>query len=343
MKRLFKIIATLAAAVSLAHAQDQSGVPARMSVITGKTVPVFLQSLSEGKLVFQIYKRPKDIPLNDITKVTSFEFMNQFDSSGVNELFNAGEYQAVVDKMSEELKPSLDEYWQFMSVENNFQNDFGNLLTAYMELGEMDLAEKAAAILLQNTNPDVRSKGTTAAIKLALAAGNIEKAEMMLEGFDSEVGTLYLKALIEQAKGNPKAAFLLVNQIVSGHANDLNWMPQAEFLNVHLYMDIGLTNSAIQTARQVKNIYGNSSIAMDAQKMQTYLEEAQAAAEAAAKAREEEEARARAEVKARAEARAGIQSTSTTDVAALPETDEEQTDDAQEADMVPESEVEDGE
>ena len=58
-------------------------------------------------------------------------------------------------------------------------------------------------------------------------------------------------------------------------------MPQSEFLNVHLYMDIGLTNSAIQTARQVKNIYGNSNVAAEAQKMQTFLEEAQAAAKAA--------------------------------------------------------------
>jgi hypothetical protein len=325
MKCLCKILAAFLAVVTLTQAQeDQAGVPARMSVVTGKTVPVFLQSLSEGKLIFQIYRRPKDIPLNDITKVTRFEFMNQFDSAGVNELFNAGEYQAVVDKMSAELEPPMDEYWQYMSVENNFQNEFCRLLTAYLELGEMDLAGKAALTMMQSTNPDVRAKGTTVAVKVALAAENIEEAENILEGFDSEVGKLYLGACIERAKENPKAAFQLINEIVFEHSNDLNWMPQAEFLNVQLYMDIGLTNSAIQTARQVMNIYGNSNIAVDAEKLQTYLIEAQAAAEVAAKAREEEEERARAEVRARAEARAGIQSASTNDVVELPGEDEEQ-------------------
>ena len=324
MKRLFKILAMVLAVVAVAQAQEQSGVPAKMEVVTGKVVPVFLQSLSEGKLVFQIYKRERDIPLGDITKVARFDFMNQFDGEGVNALFNAGDYQAVVDKMAADLKPSLDEYWQYMSVENNFQNEFCNLLTAYLELGDMEQAEMAADILSRSSNRDVRAKGKVAAIKVALKKGNIEDAEKMLESVESEVGKLYLKACVERARENPKGAFLLVNQIISEHPNDLRWMPQSEFLNVHLYMDIGLTNSAIQTARQVKNIYGNSNIAADAQKMKTYLEEAQAAAEAAAKALEEEEARARAEVRARAEARAGIESTSTNDVAALPESDDEQ-------------------
>lgn len=346
MKRLFNILATFLAVVALAQAQEQAGVPAKMEVVTGKTVPVFLQSLADGKLIFQIYKRTKNIPLGDITKVTRFDFMNQFDSEGVTQLFNTGDYQAVVDKMKADLKPSLDEYWQYMSVENNFQNEFCNLLTAYMELGEMADAEMAAATLMQSSNPDVRAKGTAAAIKIALAMEKIEDAEKMLESFDSEVGTLYLKACIERARKNPKAAFLLVNQIISEHPNDLNWMPQSEFLNVHLYMDIGLTNSAIQTARQVKNIYGNSNIAADAQKLQTFLEEAQAAAEAAAKARAAEEELARAEVRARAEARAGIERASTNDVVALPESQDGQDTDPDsdsEADSDSESDVGDGE
>ena len=81
MKRLFNILATCLAVVALAQAQEQeqSGVPAKMTVITGKVVPVFMQSMVDGKLIFQIYKRPRDIPLRDISKVTRLEFMNEFD------------------------------------------------------------------------------------------------------------------------------------------------------------------------------------------------------------------------------------------------------------------------
>jgi hypothetical protein len=346
MKRLFNILATLLAVAAFAQAQEQSGVPAKMEVITGKTVPVFLQSLADGELVFQIYKRPKNIPLGDITKVTRFDFMNDFDRDGVTQFFNAGEYQAFVDKMTTDLKPSLEEYWQYMSVENNFQTEFCNLMAAYLKLDDMPNAEMASSILRQSSNPDVRAKGTAAAIKVALAKGSIEDAEKMLESFDSEVGNLYLQACIERARQNPKAAFLLVNEIISEHPNDLQWMPQSEFLNAHLYMDIGLTNSAIQTARQVKNIYGDSNIAVEAQKLQTFLEETKAAAEAAAKIREEEEEKERAEVRARAEARAGVESASTNDVVALPESDDGQVQDPasdSEGDKDTESNVGDGE
>jgi tetratricopeptide (TPR) repeat protein len=346
MKRLFNIFATFLAVAALAQAQEQTGVPAKMEVVTGKVVPVFLQSLVDGKLIFQIYKRTRNIPLKDITKIDRLDFINEFDREGVTQLFNAGDYQAVVDKMTADLKPSLDEYWQYMLIENNYQTDFCNLMTAYLELGDMENAERTASILSRSSNQEVRIKGLSTSIKLALAKGNIEDAKKMLESVDSEVGTLYLKACIERASDNPKAAFLLVNKIISETPNDLIWMPQSELLNVHLYMDIGLTNSAIQTARQVQNIYANSNIAADAGKLKASLEEAKAAAEAAIKAREEEEEKARAEVRARAEARAGIESFSTNQVVTLPESDEEQAQDPDsdvDNDVETESDLEDGE
>jgi len=325
MKRLFYILTTFVALVTFAQAQDeeQTGVPAKMEIITGKVIPVYLQSLVDGKLIFQIYKRPKDIPLGDITKVARFDFLNPFDADGVIQLFNSGEYQAVVDKMMTELKPSVDEYWPFMAVDNNFQPGFSALLESYIELDDLDQAETAASALMQSKNPDIRVQGQSAAIKVALKQGNIEQAEKVLEEVDSTVGKLYLQACIERAKQNPKAAFLLVNQIIAEYPNDLQWMPQSEFLNAHLYMDIGLTNSAINTARQVKNIYGNSSVAVKARKLQAQLEAEKAAAEAAAKAREEEAEKERAAVRARAKARAGIVDEPAEDTDVLEETTDE--------------------
>ncbi len=325
MKRLFYMLTAFLALVPFVQAQEeeQAGVPAKMEIITGKVIPVYLQSLEDGKLIFQIYKRSKNIPLSDITKITRFDFLKPFDADGVMQLFNEGQFQAVVEKMKAELKPSVDEYWPFMAVDNNFHPGFLSLLKAYIELDDLDQAERAAAVLMQSKNPDIRAQGQSAAIQVALTKGNIEEAERVLEGVDSTVGKLYMKACIERAKQNPKEAFLLVNEIISVYPNDLEWMPQAEFLNVHLYVDIGLTNSAINTARQVKNIYGNSSVAAKARKLQADLEAARAAAEAAAKAREEEEEKARAAVRARAKARAGIVDEPAEDVEVMEENDAE--------------------
>jgi len=333
MKRLFYMLATFLTLITFVQAQDeeQTGVPAKMEIITGKVIPVYLQSFAEGKLVFQIYKRPKDIPLSDISKVTRFDFLKPLDEDGVMQLFNAGDYQAVVDKMTSELEPSVDVYWPFMAVDNNFQAAFLSLLNSYLELDDLDQAAMAASVLMQSRNPDIRVQGQSAAIQVALKKGNLEEAEQVFEGVDSPVGKLYLKACIERARENPAAAFMLVNEIIAEHPNDLQWMPQSELLNAYLYTDIGLTNSAIQTARQVKNIYGNSSVSVKAQKLQTELEAEKAAAEAAAKAREEEEEKARAAVKARARARAGVADEPTDDDELLEETDVEQ----------PQAEVED--
>lgn len=328
MKRFFNILMTSLAVVAVAQAQEQTGVPAKMEISTGKVVPVYLQSLDDGKLIFQIYKRPKNIPLADISKVVRFDFLNQFDSEGALQLFNAGEYQGLVDKMATELKPSLEEYLPFMAVDNNLQTEFCNLLEAYLELEDFAHAEIAASALMQSSNPDVRTKGQSAGIHVALKKGNIEEAEGLLEGVDSDVGKLYLKACIARAKDEHKEAFLLVNEIISGHANDLQWMPQSELLNVYLYRDIGLTNSAILTARQVSNIYANSHTAATAQKLKTEMEAAVAAAEAAAKIRDEEEEKARAEVRARAEARAGITADSTEESDVQPGTDDGEPEDA---------------
>ena len=197
MKRLFNMLVACLAVVAFAGAeeQEQSGVPAKMTVITGKEVPVFLQSLQEGKLVFQIYRRPKNIPLRDISKVTRLDFLNEFDREGVTQLFNAGDYQGVVEKMTADLTPSLDEYWQYMLIENDFQNEFYYLMTAYLELDDLENAEMAVSILTQSSNPEIYTKAMTASIKMDLAKGDIEGAEMKLGNIDSEVGKLYLREI----------------------------------------------------------------------------------------------------------------------------------------------------
>jgi len=112
----------------------------------------------------------------------------------------------------------------------------------------------------------------------------------------------------------------IVTTIIADHANDREWMPATELLSAYLYLDMTgtnsviTTNSVINTARQVKNIYAGSQVAGEARKLWVSLggeaieaEEIARKAELAAatkKAKEERAAAREAERKAKQEARA---------------------------------------
>jgi hypothetical protein len=287
----------------LTQAQQQSGIAARLTAVNGKEFPVFLQGLEGDKVIFQLYKRPQNqaAPLKAIDEI---EFLAQFDKPGIEQLYSTGDYQGMILKMKAELKPSLDGYWDFMTVENNLQDLFTMLMKAYLRSGDIASANKAAAILLQNKDKTVQGQAESIALLAALGEDRIADAEALLAGVESEPGKLYLGACIERAKGQTAAAFMLTNRLIREFGNDLGWMPQAELLNAHLYVDSGLTNSAINTARQVMNIYRNSDVGNDAGKLHSELVLVKTRYEADVKAREDAEAAAAVERRARAAERA---------------------------------------
>jgi len=310
MKRFLTSALAYIALVSMGAAQDQSGVPAQMQIAgMAKPLPVFLQRVEDGRLYFQRYRQSNDLA-GPINKIAHLEFMERFDLAGARELYRVGEFELLVSKMETELKPSLDEYWPYMQIDNNFQDVFCMLTRVYLELGDYDKATKAAAILIQSKNASVLSTGQSVSILIALKEGRIEDAEQLLEQIDSPAGVLYFRACIERAKKEPKAAIQLATELIAQYGNDLDWMPKAELLCAYLYQDMAETqpepylDSAKQTARQVKNIYAGTNIAALAQRMEASIAALQVRLEAEAAAKAEAEEKAKAEVRARAEKRA---------------------------------------
>ena len=303
MKKVLTVFCLSVITVCLVHGQEQSGIPARVTAVNGKEFPVFLQGVEGDKMVFQLYKRPtnQNAPMKAIAKI---EFVGQIDIAGAEQLFSTGDYQGMLLKLKGELKPSLDTYWGFMAIENNLQDLFVMVMKAYLRMGDVPNANKAATILLQHPDNDVKGQAESMAVLAALGDNRIEDAEAMLADIKSEPGKLYLGACIQQAKGQIGEAFKMTNRVISDFGNDLGWMPQVELLNARLYLDAGLTNSAANTARQVMNIYKNSDVGNDAAKLHGELVLAMQEYDAAVKAREDAEAAARAEIKARAAERA---------------------------------------
>lgn len=309
-RTLTSAVVALGLIVSVASAQQQSGVPAKMKISgVDQTIPVFLQRVENGRLVFQRYRQPKDLagPLN---RIEHLEFLANFDLDGARELYRTGKFEELITKMETGLEPSINEYWPYMRIDNNFQDVFCMLTRVYLELGDYEKATKAAAILMESTNPSTLSTGQSVSILIALKENRIEDAEALLPSISSPAGVLYYRACIERAKNQPKDAMQLVTELIADYGNDLDWMPKAELLSANLYQDMAATqpdpylDSAKQTARQVKNFYAGTHIAALAERLEASIAELQAKIEAEKAAQAEAEEKAKAKVRARAEARA---------------------------------------
>ena len=87
---------------------------------------------------------------------------------------------------------------------------------------------------------------------------------------ENEAAQLYLEACAFRAQDQPVQAIKVSNTIIQDHAYDMEWLERSEYLNAQLYLDMTGSNSVIQTssaintARQVKNMHKGSNVAGEA-------------------------------------------------------------------------------
>ncbi|MBN2685117.1 MAG: hypothetical protein JXR40_07545 [Pontiellaceae bacterium] len=273
MRRVVSIVLLLSVLVSWSHAQ-QSGLPAKMTVQGGNTVDVFLQGIEGGNVVFQLNRSTRN-QSGPIERILYLQFLSTLDGEALINLYSSADYAGMIQSVDRGLNSKTDDYWQFMSINNNYKKVFLMLMEAYFKVGDYEQAAAAGAGFAQNEEDSAAAdKGRAMLIQLALMQEQIEEAEQQLETVVSPAAKLYLTACIQQKKGEYKASIWSVADLLKKYANDLDWVPQAELLNavsyrlwtddeVEPYMD-----SAISTARQVKNIHVDSSSAGEAEKLQ---------------------------------------------------------------------------
>ena len=302
MKRIWISLVALAATGALAQEPPaQSGTPARLEAINGKQARVFLQGLEGGKLSFQAYKSTRNISV-DISKINRLSFLPKYDAEAVEANFNAGDYPAVIA----ELGPFMEPYWEYMLVDNNLREAFCTLMGAHRAIGDFSKVRKAADLLMACGDPVLQLRGQVNTALAALASGDLQAAEKIRTEVASEAAGLYLQASIERAKQQPKAALKTISVIIAEYANAVEWLGPSELLCAHLYLDMigsspGITtNSALNTARQVKNMYTGTHVAADARALWVSLG-GEAVEAAAAKEKAEREAAVQA-AKAKREA-----------------------------------------
>lgn len=266
-----------------AAAQDrgQSGIPAVLTA-NEKSIRVFLQSQEDGKLTFEPFRSTRAVTVPS-SKVGSLEFIVEYDAERIKQLFASGDYQAVV----EIVEPLVKEYESYMQIANNLQEPFVMLMESYRYVGNWSRVRACAENLKDSAVPQLAAKAGVYHILALLDEGDVAGARALLSSIELPQAGLYTEACILRAEKQFKEAFTVVDKIIIEHANEIDWMAPAEYLNALLYLDVGLTNSAINTARQVRNIYAGSSFAADAEKLRSRLSAEVESAKAAAAALEQ--------------------------------------------------------
>ena len=205
------------------------------------------------------------------SKIKSLEFFPKYDQEAVNAAFVEGDFPAVIQV----LEPLMSDFVSYMPIENNMRESFVLLYNCYRFSGDFDNAEMYARKLLTCGSEELEMKGKAGLALVAIEKQDFKTAEKyQLELAEkSEAAGLYLKASIQRAGGEPKLAIQTVTVIIEDHANDLEWLPASELLSAYCYLDMTgsnsviSTNSAMNTARQVKNIYAGTAVAVDATKL----------------------------------------------------------------------------
>ncbi|MCF7847901.1 MAG: hypothetical protein K9M45_03535 [Kiritimatiellales bacterium] len=251
-------------------AQDevaQTGVPARLEVINGKVVKALLQQQNGSNITFQIFKSDQDITV-DQSKIKSLTFYPKYDAEAVVTNFNAGDYAAVLAKLG----PVMEPYRDYMAVSNNMQSALCMLVDAYRESGDFSNVWNVAETLISTGNPGLVLQGQVNLALAALADGDFQTSEKIHGEVESEAAGLYLQACMQRAQGEPKKAIKTITRVIAEHGNDVEWLAPSEWLGAQLYLDMAMTNSAANTARQVMNIYAGTHISGDAAKLYNQLQ-----------------------------------------------------------------------
>ncbi len=72
---------------------------------------------------------------------------------------------------------------------------------------------------------------------------------------------LYERALKERTEGKPKQAIETIAEAIALNPTNRVWFAQSELLSAELYLELGMTNAADVTARQVQVLYPETDFA----------------------------------------------------------------------------------
>lgn len=246
--------------------------PAVLERKDGRALRVFLQNYTNGYLIVRLDKASADTQMKaeDVNQLLFSPV--KYDENEVQQHFNQADYASVIAA----LEPVAAPYRNYVFVSNNLETVFCLLMNAHLEKGNFSRARDWADRLLANGNPVVQLAAQAGRALAALGENDQPAAEAMLSKIQQPAAKLYIQACIERSKKQPKAAIQTAVKLIAQYPNDMDWLPRTELLCAELYNEIGLTNSAVATARQTEKLYAGTNIEKEAQALRSRIEKSTA-------------------------------------------------------------------
>ncbi len=263
MTRGVLYITVLITGIALGQAERPEGVPALLEAANGKSVRVFLQEASDGNLTFVPVgaSQASTIPA---ARAARLEFFPQEDVADVRRLFMEENDRDTLDGF---LKP----YAPFMEIPNALQELYLLQVAANWQERDVEAVKQAALRLVRCAGDEyVQQQGVRYAMLVAMAQGDADEVDALAGQLNSEAARAYLAAEEHRVNGEAKKAMEAVIEMIRVHANVVDWLGPCELLAAELYLDMAMTNSAIETASLVETMYADSAVAWSAK---TFLDE----------------------------------------------------------------------
>jgi len=267
MKRLFGTLIGTALLISSGFCAEPP--LAVLYKTDGRAWKVFLIKNGREKLTIRLHKSKANTTV-EAEEVDRLEMVHpEYNADLVQLHFNQADYSAVIAALEPVVLPVTD----YMGFPNNLQEPCDRLMQAYSWNG--DAAKAAGLADLLRISPDPERKVSALVIRAlsALAQNEPAAAETCRAAIDEPAAELYVRAAMEQAQGEPEKAIQTAVELIATHPNNMNWMPPVELLCAKLYLELGMTNSAIATARQTEKIYAGMNVEKEARALRSTISE----------------------------------------------------------------------
>ena len=246
--------------IMFAEAQNLEKLPAMLEAKNGAKARVFLKKITANTLLFSgaSSSEDKSIPLERIASLT---FLPDESLSTIEKKIKEN------NKIEPDLENLITPYESYMTIPNNLQLLYTYQMCNWWLDGKKSLLENACNKLIVCDDENIQTYGLRYSLLLALENNDLLKAEDLIDSLDDSVMKKYFEAEFISMKLGPKHGMNQGTDFILKNANDIDWLAPIELLSAKLYLEMGMTNSAVQTARQVSSIYKGTVIACEALKM----------------------------------------------------------------------------
>ena len=267
MKQMFILL--IASLLCVCSGLAEENIPATLTRMDGRAWRVFLHACDANQLTYQLEKSPvsKTMLVSDVKslkiklpKLNMDELHAQLVATGYAEVIAV-------------LEPAVLTTGSYMIIPNNAEEAFALLTKAYLRNGDVSKARATAGYLLAVQNPALKRIARAVAAQAALEETDMNAVKQFLAQMEDPVAKLYLTALIERSEHRSKEAMQTVVELIASYPNNLEWMPQTEYLCAELYLDLEMPESAAEVAHQVEVLYPGSEFRLEARALSAKIKQ----------------------------------------------------------------------